>query len=555
MAFIPENQTPAVKKPANVFKSSFTPEPVNEALKPLTSFVMGHVEGGGTPSFSALGKNLKELGGLAVGAVKGATESLQTVGNIVAKPVAAGIDKLSLKEGQTAQPVGFTEEQLAAKTPIEAFGKGAERIAEFIIPEGIIAKAVTKLPTIVGAGAKIAKDVAVAGVQSKGDVQDMTVTGLLSAGTRGIVPAVKLLGNTFKRTLGLLANRGTDLVNEVVENPTAAKAGLRGDPVKTLKDSATQLSQYAKQVDTGAKDAFKEGLDYIEKNYDEVVSGFKNIPDTTGAGFDTIKKQAGTSIITDPQGNRFNLSLGSLKSFLTNSLKTFNVGGGSKAGFDFRNASLSDQEERLVQKAFERIQNWDDITPTGINRLADVVKGFARPESGSMERANAILWNTASKIDDYLIERVPKVGELNAAYTQANRFLEEMSVHLNAIGKATSPREIARVSTKIQNLFGANKDTARAFLEGLPGGKDILGTEAGRQLGIADISKASGSIGNFIANVIQTVVPPKAIGEIAAGYGISIQKAEQIYNAVKPLETTAQATVLNLLRDVLNPQE
>lgn len=493
---------------------------------------------------------------IGIGVIKGVVSGVRAAGvagqEIAQQTIGRGIEKITgTPKEELGSPLyeGKEPEALEAKNIPQGIGKFGIDVATYFVPETFIAKTLTKVPSLIRGGIQVAKDVAI--TQAK-EGEDAGTTGVISAGVRSIVPGVRLLGGIFQRGLGFIAARGTDLVDEVIKNPEYARLGLAGDPVQILKESATKLSNYAKEIKTAASATFREGLDAVEKQYTKVLKGFKVVKPKEVGGIETIVLRDGTTIIKDPQGNKFNLSLESIKGAVTKVLNEFNVSGNTKVGFDPTNSALSTSEFKAVEGAIQKLKNWKDITPTGLNRLADAVKAYAKPEVESFARANAVIFKLASSVDDYLISHVPKFKELNASFSGSQKFLEELSVHLNAIGKSTSAREIQRVSAKIQNLFGANKDTAREFLRGLPGGEEILGKEAGRQLRVADISKASGSIGNVLANFIQTALPPKTIGYIASYFGTSKIMATKIYNTLKPLGEAERVTVINLMKELID---
>ena len=469
----------------------------------------------------------------------------QTVGRVVEKITGKPKEELGSKFFEGEKP-----EFLKPKTGMEKAGAFSFDIASYLVPETFIAKSFVKAPAIIRGGIQVAKDIGITGLQKGKIDKEAITTGIISTGARGFVPIVKLLSNVFRRTLGFIAQRGTDLVDEVVRSPEYAKLGLRGDPVKILKDSATELSNLTSNVKKTATQTFKKGVELIEKNYEELLSGFKIIKPKTIGELNTIKLRDGTSIIKDIQGNKFNISLESLKGVFSKIMHKFKATGNTKTGFNFNNTTFNNTETTVLNKALNKLNEWTDITPSGFNHLADAIKGFAKPEIESMKRANAAIFNLASSIDDYLIKRVPKFKEMNMAFSKSQKFLEELSVYLNAFGRTDSPREIQRISSKIQNLFGANKESARAFLRSVPGGEKILGMEAGRELVVSDITKASGAIGNFVANAIQTLVPPKAIGEIAVKLGVTEKIAQKIYITLKPLNNATKVIIINLIKEM-----
>src|SRR3990167_10197912 len=112
------------------------------------------------------------------------------------------------------------------------------------------------------------------------------------------------------------------------------------------------------------------------------------------------------------------------------------------------------------------------------------------------------------------------------------KFLEELNTWTKAAGDINSPQELKAVASSLANIFNANKEMARAFLGGLPGGQQILGTEAGREMA-KGISRSGAAIGDLINQAIQTAVPPKVIGEIAAYAGISQRAVAPLLERLK----------------------
>lgn len=132
-------------------------------------------------SLSGIGHGLLDVG---VGAVKGAVSTAQNVGNLVAKPIAAGIDALSLKEGQKPRPVGFDESTLEPTNAPQKVGNFLEQAAELAVPiskVGAAAKGVKLLTNVAEAG-KLAKTATVAvNTLPKAAAEALTTAGIVSA--------------------------------------------------------------------------------------------------------------------------------------------------------------------------------------------------------------------------------------------------------------------------------------------------------------------------------------------------------------------------------------
>lgn len=143
-------------------------------------------------------KTTDTLGNFSEGFVKSGVNTLQNIGNLVAKPVAGVIDKLSLPKGQAAKPVGFSEESLKPTNTAQQVGKTVENIAEFFIPaskvskvENVITTLASGLPKFLGAVTRVgskalvnaAADTAI-GTAQTGDLKQGLEIGAFGGGTR-----------------------------------------------------------------------------------------------------------------------------------------------------------------------------------------------------------------------------------------------------------------------------------------------------------------------------------------------------------------------------------
>lgn len=481
------------------------------------------------------------LAGLGIGVVKGAVNPLVNTGRALQK----GVQETAGRALEAVLPMDKEEIFPVAPAPAEPegtpekVGAAVSSFVQLLVPELFLQKALTatKIPTIGKGAIQVAKDTGIAAAQSGGDLTETAVTAAASAATRPLAPAVNLLGNMLKRTAGLASGRGTDVIEQILKTPEAARKGLRGDPLQTLKKSALEVINHTKNVGDNARAAFKQGVEEIQAMY-------KLIPDNP----ERLRVREG-AFFQGPDGHHFKLSMKDMRGFLNKGLNEFRVVVSPNGEMSFNNSSLLPGEEAVMKKVVEKMKNWTDVSPVGINTLADVIRGYAREEVPSMKRANAIIWATARGIDDYLGEQIPKFKKLNAAFAESMRYVEELHGHLGALGRADSPAEVKRVATKIQNLFNANKGMSRQVLESLPGGREILGTEAGRQMS-SDIPRSTASIGDKITGLMNAVLPPKAIGEIAAAMSISRKEAQGIFKKLNALAPAARAAFLETIRQM-----
>ena len=480
------------------------------------------------------------------GAGKGAAETLQNIGNVIAKP-------LGREMGIPEEDIGIPEEYLEPTNTMQKVGKGLERVVEFAAPISKVGTATKALPFVQRVLTRTAADIGVLAAQ-EGEVKPFEQGGL-SVASQAIPGTIKIgakfLGNIFKRAAGVLTSKGSEVVEQVLKDPELATQGMKGDPVQILRSGAKSVVDFTKNFAKNAKETYSKTLDDIEKNYTEVLSGFRA---SEKDGMTLINPQTGTSIIRDPNGNKFNLSLGSLKKYVTNGLKSFNVSGSTKSGFDFSNSSLNPQEEAVMSRVVNKFSGWTDITPSGLNRLSQIIEGYARAESPSLKRANAIIYKVVNSIDDYVAERVPGIREMNNEYKTAMQFIQQLENQVGQItGKAVTPELVDQVSKKVANLFTANKQIARDVISKMPGGEDLLSIEAGREM-TQGVSRASASLGSKVEGLIQTVIPPERVAQVTAWVGKQGKKAEPFVNALEKAEPAMRKVIIDAFSGLLGDE-
>lgn len=502
------------------------------------------------PEESFIEKSKRGFTELAKGIAKGELETLQALGRpgLELKKAITGIDdtEATFLPDKTA---------LEAKTPLEKVGKFGEKVVEAVIPATKVAQATKALSFLPRIFSRVAGDIALGGAQG-GTGADAATAGAVSTITQLAPYPVKFLGTIYKNLAGFVSGRGTDVIEQILKTPGLAKEGMKGEATQLLKEETKKVIEQTKALRTASSKNYETALKDIEDNFEEVIKDFSV---ETKDGVNYIKPRKGTAVVQDPAGNKFNLSLKGLKDALTKSLRGFGVEGGTTTGFDFSNASLLPSEQNIIRAVTDKINTWTDFTPTGINRLRQTISGYARPASGSMEKVNSIIYNMSNSVGEYLGERVPQIAEMNKRFSAEQQFIEELSTHLSSIGKIDKhgqidPTEFKNVSTKIATLFNKNKELAREVLENLPGGQTILGTEAGRQLA-TDIPLSKASVGGDISSIIQSIIPPRAVGMTTALLGQISKKLEPIVPILQGLEPTARETLINAIRGIIVPSK
>lgn len=156
-------------------------------------------------------------------------------------------------------------------------------------------------------------------------------------------------------------------------------------------------------------------------------------------------------------------------------------------------------------------------------------------------------------VRNYVGKRIPAVNTLNIRYSQEQKFLKELQTHVSKIGDLKDdPVILKNITQKLNTLFTKNKELSREVLEKIPGGSGILSRQAGRELA-ETIPRSGAAIGDLARGLIQSVIPPRWIGEITAFTGISQQKLAPLVQTLSQLSPVERATLFSFF-SFLNQQ-
>lgn len=450
------------------------------------------------------------------------------------------------KTRRTLRDNGFSREE--AKQQAKEFVSGpsakevigsAAKSASLFVPVGRIAKGVGTAAKAVGVGSKLAKGAgavtAGAGAGLAFDAAEALETGgplkPTAATIGGALPiaggvlrgAGKLTGALGKNLAAGVSGKGGQIIDSVLQNPQAARQGLRG--MATLQKSATNVRQSVSKLAREASEQFADDLG--------------KLPPVTG-------KRGSRSIVT-VAGKPIELSTQGIKSKITKVLREFDVLVDPKKGkLDFTEAALDRAEGNRLQEVYNVVRTWKDTTPSGIHKLAKKVSNF-RKSGEQSKQLNAIIDTVSRNARDYLGDRVPQARDMLKKFHDSQDIINALNQELGTKGsKVGGIAERVKTEKKIANLFSGEKESAIGLLESqVPEGADILGQTAGRSL--RDISRASSSIGDLPRAALNVVLPPRLVGEIVAATGIARNKVLKIAEALKPLDEATRAAVINLL--------
>ena len=406
---------------------------------------------------------------------------------------------------------------------LQEIGFLGAQIAEFFIPGGAATKLskVGKLGQLAGKTGKLAQTGVRAGVEAglvggqtalqTGEVGKEAKTGaVIGASIPVIGKAVGLTSRLFKsfskNLAGAITGKGTEVIEKVIAKPEQAKIGLKGDEVKVLKDVATKILEGVKKIKQEASKAYEKALE--------------NLPDVQFA-------------------------IDDIAPVIKESLENFGIKVTDKLGF--KQSPFIGAEESVLKKVFETIKGWDDLSAKGLNRLAQQVGRFRKTGTQSRE-LNNVVDSIKRNIRNIIGKKVPEIDKMNKVFGEEQKFLEDLGDVLSVKAGGITPLNIRKVADKINTLFNSNKGMARGLVEQLEKreGIDILATEAGRQLGQAP-SRAAVSIGNTIRTVLQTIITPKSVGELASATGIASNKLIPVLQRMRGLGVNERNSIITIL--------
>lgn len=468
------------------------------------------------------------LKGFATGFAKSGLNTLQNLGNMVLNPA----KKLLGLEGVKT---GVSEETLTPQTSAEKVGKVTGDIAQFFIPAGNITKATKGLSFIPRVLGRAGGDVAISGVQSGGDATDMTTTGLTSVAFQSASPLLKVLGSIGKRTGAVLAGTGSDVIEQAIKTPRETSKAIKIPALKTIQEDTQNILSSVRKLSSDATENYGKALD--------------ELPKRLGRNPEVITAGQKTTIKAD--GKTYTLSMQGVKSNLTETLRKYGVDvNPKKKTLDFLGTTLDNSEEKRLREVFDVINQWKDTTPRGLNTLSTKLSNFKKAGEQS-KQLNSIIGSISSNVRDYIGKRVPEVKALNDTFSTEKRFIDELDAYLSTGEGFNTPENAKAVMGKIQTLFTKNKEVARNVLENLQGGQNILARQAGRELQ-SGIPRSTASIGDRIGGLVQTVIPPKVIGEVATKVGIAQEALAPIFSQLEKIAPEQRILFINAMRDLVN---
>lgn len=484
-------------------KSSPVPKPkinnfLSSAFRSLINVDKGILKGAGSTI-----KNIGDLGEKALSQTAGRVANVFT-GKGAVPTQTANQTQLGQKAEKILQPVGTAQK----------IGKAAEQVSEFLIPGGAASKAgkaaelatgAGKLAKAAGLGAKALTEAGtMAGVTAAqgGSGKDIKNAGLLGAAFPIVGAAAKGLGKVGTAVVEHLASTLSGVpkaaIQHAVENPVAVQKAM----TRAAQDEGMSQKIYKNAVEAlddlknARRSAYEGNLVKLEKEITYTKNGqmYVNRVLTDAEAKATKGYIPGTSI-----GVPTKLSTNGIKNVFTRTAKQFGAEGSGQRGLDFTNVALDDAHISKLQKLQDRIYNWTDTSPTGINKLRQVIASYETGGvnlAGSESKFNKIIGDLRRNLSDYVGERVPQVAVMNKEYRAASEVIDNIRNQLKIGSK--DPNTALR---KLVNVFNPKSSLYRPVVEqlGEKAGKDLMSDIAGLVM-----SKwTPEGIGKYLAGIIE----------------------------------------------------
>lgn len=378
--------------------------------------------------------------------------------------------------------------QLAADA-LPSAGKGA----------GVLEK------SAIGAGTGYAFDVAnkLQTDESKGVSGKDFIPGLGTVLGATLPIVTKIGGYLAKNLTGFTSGSGVEAVQRAIDNP---------DEVNTaIKKYATTPEEKQGLVDR-AKTAIRNFVESKQNEY--------------GATVDKLAQQEGSPVVLTKQP-----AIDALK----NSLSEFGVkigkdtgeGVEKKAGkLDFSNSNLTNADQRNIEQAYDKVNNWTDTSPQGLDKLRQSLQNFMEDfKVQGNPRANVILSKAEDSLATHLNANIPGYQDMVNSYNQKSQLTSKVLKELGFSGNAKPSTQLKT----IMNLFKKNPEVRDSILK-------VMGEEEGNKF----MNELSGAImsswlpqGTVFGNVL------RATPEVAAGTGAALAGHAPAVGVLAPVAAAA----------------
>jgi len=391
----------------------------------------------GTPEKAAgtvlgvAGETLPFMGGGALKAIPGVARAGEAI---------SGLTKAIPGVARAGEALGGIAEKVGSKIP--QFVKGLAPAAKSGAAYGGLFGASGALQKEKGFGETI-------GETAKGAAVGAALGAGLPAVTEGAARA-------FKNVASIFSGVPREAIQRAFENPEAV---------------ATAVKEY--HGEEGANkllNKVKVAIGKLKKTRgDQYEAALKGVEDK-------VLTKNGQVFIQDQSGNfvKSDLSLDGVKQTIDKTLSDFKINKTPEGEYDFKKSPLTKDQTNKIKEMVDRVNTWDDVTPTGLNDLRQIIDSYKSHMEGG--RYNAIVGKVRTDLVSHINEKVPEIGEMNSGYAQASDFLDEIKKELGS-DKVKDQTKI----NKILNVFKPNSQERQRIIDelGQKTGSDLLNEIAG----------------------------------------------------------------------------
>lgn len=303
----------------------------------------------------------------------------------------------------------------------------------------------------------------------------------------GVLPVLTKIGGYLAKNLtGFTSGSGVEAVQRALDNPNEVNTAIN-KYVKTPEAKQGLISQ--------AKNAIRDFVESKQNEYGKTVN--------------TLAQQQGSPVqlTKQPAVDAFKNALGE---FGVKIGKTSEEDGATKAGkLDFTNSNLTNTDQKNIEQAYNKINNWTDTSPQGLDKLRQTLQNFMEDfKVQGNPRANVILAKAEDSLGTHLNANIPGYQDMVSNYNQKSQLTSQVLKELGFNGNAKPSTQL----NTIMNLFKKSPEVRNSIIK-------VMGATQGDRF----MNELSGAImsswlpqGTVFGNVL------RATPEVAAGTGAAL---------------------------------
>lgn len=423
----------------------------------------------------------KSIGGFIGNLEHSALDFGKGLANIVVHPVdtVKNIGKLALGAGDLlGSTVGLTDGQGQNADMARGLGNmyaerygGLDNVGNTLYkdPIGVAADLATLLSGGAGAASKLGM---VGKLGEAGKLGELSSVASKLAGANDIASGLSKVAKVSDPLTYIAKGKNYVTGSKVGQWTKDIPAGGLGFTSGIGKTPLKEIYRSGKEGSNVAVNAMRGGVSESEivSDVQSLLKGLKN--DRSGAFTSSLEKLQ-DEMFTTQKGQlyvkKFDKELGKelfvptnvttkgIKDIATKQLKS--IGANAKGrNIDF--SEVPSLDSKGIQKVHDTIYNWENVTPLGLNKLKQEIRGFRKGGinlSPADSRFNIYVDSITKNIADYVGEKVPQIKKLNEDYAIASKPIKDLTSEFSLKGKDST------VMTKL--MTGYNKsDTARSAL-------------------------------------------------------------------------------------------